>query len=299
MKRRIVQLIGFLATNSYFAGIPRMSFYQGTLKGVCVPVLNCYACPMAWGSCPIGTLQHFLIVRAFPFYVLGTIGAIGLFIGRWPCGWLCPFGWLQDIVNKVKVRNLKLPDWVRHTKFVVLIVVVGIIAWVTMEPWFCKICPAGTLGAGLPWLVFKSQGSGWAEGMDFTTWMFKLKIVVLLGFLVFMMYVKRPFCRFLCPLGALFGLTNKISLLQLNVNLDSCAIAYAKGSDFTNCATCNHCSRHCPMDLKVPEQIDSVDCIRCMNCTSYGSPEWSFRFKREHNFGAPRVEEEGTEPIVM
>jgi len=299
VKRRIVQFIGLLATNSYFAALPKMSFYQGTLKGVCVPVLNCYACPMAWGSCPVGTLQHFLIVRAFPFYLLGTLGAIGLFIGRWPCGWLCPFGWLQDIVNKVKLRNIKLPDWVRHMKFVVLVGLVGVVAWVTFEPWFCKICPAGTFGAGLPWLFFHSRGSVWSEGMDFTTGMFTFKVIFLAVCLLAMMVIKRPFCRFLCPLGALFGLTNKFSLLQLNVDLDSCAIAYAKGSDFTNCATCNHCSRHCPMDLKVPEQIGSVDCIRCMNCTSYGSPNWSFRFKREQNFGVPRIEKEGTEPVVM
>jgi len=297
VKRMIVQFIGLLATNSYFAAIPKMSFYQGTLKGVCVPVLNCYACPMAWGSCPVGTLQHFLIVKAFPFYVLGTLGAIGLFIGRWPCGWLCPFGWFQDIVYKLKLPKFTAPDWLRHAKFVILFVLVGGVAWWTMEPWFCKICPAGTLGAGLPWLFFKSQGSEWADGMDFTTTMFTLKIVILVGLVVLMGMMKRPFCRFICPLGALFGLTNKFSLLQMNVNLDSCAIAYAKGSDFTNCATCRHCSINCPMDLKVPEQIGSVDCIRCMNCTSYGSPEWSFRLRQEQNFGVPRISDEPTEPV--
>ncbi|MCD4689862.1 4Fe-4S binding protein [bacterium] len=288
MKRRIVQFVAFLLTNSYFAAIPKASFYQGTLKGVCVPVLNCYACPLAWGSCPIGTLQHFLIVRAFPFYLLGMLGVIGLFVGRWPCGWLCPFGWFQDIVYKLKLPKFTAPDWLRHLKYVILVVLVGVVAWFTFEPWFCKICPAGTLGAGLPWLWWQARGSDYAEGMNFLTWMFGLKIVILAGLILLMGMMKRPFCRFICPLGALLGLTNKISLLQMNVNLDSCAIAYAMGSDFQNCAKCKHCSVHCPMDLKVPEQIDSVDCIRCMNCTSYGSPEWSMRFKREHNYGTPR-----------
>ena len=90
MRRRIVQLIALLATNSYFPSIKAASFYQGNLKGVCVPVLNCYSCPGAWGSCPIGALQHFIIVRQFPFYVLGILGMLGVFVGRWPCGWVRP-----------------------------------------------------------------------------------------------------------------------------------------------------------------------------------------------------------------
>ncbi len=298
MKRRIVQLIGLIATNSYVAAIPQMSFYQGTLKGVCVPVLNCYACPMAWGSCPIGTLQHFIIIRAFPLYLLGALGLVGAFIGRWPCGWLCPFGWFQDIVAKIPVPKIKAPDWLRHLKFVILFGLVGLVAWWTFEPWFCKICPAGTLGAGLPWLGFQNLGSDWAEGMDFSTPMFAIKIAILVGLVALMAFMKRPFCRFVCPLGALLGLANKISLLQLHVNLDSCAVAYAKGSDFTNCATCRHCSINCPMDLKVPEQIGSVDCIRCMNCTSYGSPEWTFRLNKDHDYGTPRDPDAGVEPAV-
>ena len=143
MNRRIVQSIALFFTNSYFASIQSASFYQGALKGVCVPVLNCYACPLAWGSCPIGALQHFVIVRQFPFYVLGILGVIGVFVGRFPCGWLCPFGWLQEIVYKLKLPKFSAPNWLRHMKYVVLIVVCGLIAWWTYEPWFCKICPAG------------------------------------------------------------------------------------------------------------------------------------------------------------
>lgn len=289
MNRRIVQLVAFFSANSFFASIPRASFYQGSLKGVCVPILNCYACPLAWGSCPIGALQHFVIVRALPFYLLGVLGLIGVFVGRWPCGWLCPFGWFQEIVYKLKLPKFSAPDWLRHMKFVVLFGVVGLIAWWTWEPWFCKICPAGTLGAGLPWLLWKARGSEYAAGMDFTTWMFGLKVGLLGGLILLSGMMRRPFCRFICPLGAIFGLFNKVSLLQLNVDIDSCRVAVAKGADYDNCATCRHCSTHCPMDLKVPEQIDSVDCIRCMNCTHNGSPTWSMRFKRIHNWGSGRT----------
>ena len=275
MKRRIVQAISFFITNSYLASIPAASFYQGPLKGVCVPVLNCYSCPGAWGSCPIGALQHFIIVRQFPFYVLGILGVIGVFVGRWPCGWLCPFGWFQDIVYKLKLPKFSAPNWLRHMKYVVLIVLCGVVAWVTWEPYFCKMCPAGTLGAGLPWFAWQLRGSWFAEGMRFFTPVFGLKVAVLAALVLLMGMMKRPFCRFVCPLGALLGLSNKFILLQMEKHLDDCAIAFAMGSDFKNCASCNHCSRNCPMDLKVPEEIGSVDCIRCMNCTSFGSVYWT------------------------
>jgi ferredoxin-type protein NapH len=276
LRRRIVQFVALLTSNSFVASIPTASFYQGNLKGACVPILNCYACPLAWGSCPIGTLQHFIIVRALPFYLLGVLGLIGLFLGRWPCGWLCPFGWFQEILYKIRSPKLRPPDWLRHAKYVVLVGVVGFVAWFTYEPWFCKVCPAGTLEAGLPWLWWSARGSMFAEGMDFATVMFSLKIWILVAVVAFSILIQRPFCRFICPLGALFGIMNKVSLLQLDYDLDSCAIAYAKGSEFENCATCMHCSRNCPMGLKVPEQRGSVDCIRCMNCTSFGSVLWRF-----------------------
>ena len=276
MKRRIVQLFSLIVTNSYFTSIPTASFYQGTLKGACVPILNCYACPLAWGSCPIGTLQHFIIVRAFPFYLIGILGLIGLATGRWACGWLCPFGWFQEFIYKLKVPKFSAPDWLRHMKYVVLVLLVGVVTWVTFEPWFCKFCPAGTLEAGLPWLAWAARGSDYAEGMSFATQVFALKIVMLVALVALAAMMRRPFCRFVCPLGALLGLMNKISLLQLDFDLDTCAIAYAQGSDLENCAKCQHCSKNCPMGLKVPEQIGSVDCIRCMNCTSDGSVFWRF-----------------------
>jgi polyferredoxin len=276
MKRRIVQLFSLIVTNSYFTSIPTASFYQGTMKGVCVPILNCYACPLAWGSCPIGTLQHFIIVRALPFYLIGILGAIGLGVGRWACGWLCPFGWLQEFIYKLKVPKFSAPDWLRHMKYVILVLVVGVVTWVTFEPWFCKFCPAGTLEAGLPWLVWAARGSDYAEGMSFATQVFALKIVMLVVLVALAAMMRRPFCRFVCPLGAIFGLMNKFSLLQLDFDLDTCAIARAQGSDIANCAVCQHCSKDCPMGLKVPEQIGSVDCIRCMNCTTSGSVFWRF-----------------------
>jgi len=252
--RRIVQALFLLATNSYFAAIPAASFYQGAGKGLCIPALHCYACPLAWGSCPIGSLQHFVIIRQFPFYVLGLIGAIGLFIGRFPCGWFCPFGWFQEIVYKLRLPKFSAPNWLRHSKFVILGVVTIFVAWWTFEPWFCKVCPAGTLGAGLPWLGWAARGSEYAEGMQFLTWVFGLKVALLAGLVLLSGMMRRPFCRFVCPLGAMFGLTNKVSLMRLEVDTETCTL-------------CRACEKSCPMDLKPYEDVGSVDCIRCLACT--------------------------------
>jgi len=265
--RRIVQTIALLATNSYFAAIPAGSFYQGAAKGVCVPVLNCYACPLAWGSCPIGALQHFVIVRQFPFYVLGILGAIGVVLGRYPCGWFCPFGWFQEFVHKLPLPKFSAPNWLRHAKFVVLVVLVIAVAWWTFEPYFCKICPAGTLEGGLPWLIWKARGSEYSEGMEFATRVFGLKVVVLAGLVLLMGMMRRPFCRFVCPLGALFGLTNKVSMHRLTVDPDLC----------TNCGAC---AKNCPMDLEPQNDVGSVDCIRCLACTWCPAIRAGFIFSR-------------------
>jgi polyferredoxin len=253
-----VETAFLFVTNSYYAAIPAASFYQGPLKGVCVPALHCYACPLAWGSCPIGALQHFVIVRQFPLYVLGLIGLVGVFVGRFACGWFCPFGWFQEFVHKLRLPKFSAPNWVRHLKFVWLVALVIGVAWWTMEPWFCKLCPAGTLGAGLPWLAWAARGSDYAEGMDFLQWLFPFKVALLAGLVVLMGMMKRPFCRFVCPLGAMYGLTNKVSLMRLRV-------------DTKTCKECGACAKTCPMDLKPRTDVGSVDCIRCLACTGCDS----------------------------
>lgn len=272
--RRLVQAGFLFITNSYFAAIPAGSFYQGAGKGVCIPALHCYACPLAWGSCPIGTLQHFVIVRQFPFYLLGIIGAVGLLIGRFPCGWFCPFGWFQELCYKLKLPKFSAPDWLRHLKFVVLGVLVLGVAWWTFEPFFCKLCPAGTLEAGLPWLLWKARGSDYSEGMEFLTWVFGIKVIVLAALVLLAGMMKRPFCRFVCPLGAMFGMTNKVSALRMEV-------------DATTCTNCGACSKNCPMDLKPHEDIGSVDCIRCFACTWCDSIRVTSVFRRTPAGTAP------------
>ena len=101
--RTAVQLGWTALTNGYAAGFAKGTIYKGELKRVCVPGLNCYSCPGALGSCPIGSLQAVLGDRDhwFSFYAVGFLLFIGALLGRFVCGWLCPFGLVQDLLHKI------------------------------------------------------------------------------------------------------------------------------------------------------------------------------------------------------
>lgn len=257
MKRRIFQALGTVLPNSYFPVLWLGNIYQGWGKGVCTPGLNCYGCPMALVSCPIGQLQHFAVIRAFPLYLVGFFGAIGTAVGRMQCGWICPFGLLQDLLYRIRTVKVKFPSWMRYSKYAILIALVLIIPFLTGEHWFSKLCPQGALEAGIPFVIWNPQGGdlGLSSSIrDLVGWLFSVKIAILAVLLGLMVFIKRPFCRFLCPLGAIYALFNAFSFVRLEV-------------DHESCSGCGLCDDWCPVDLKIPEEVDSPECIRCLECT--------------------------------
>lgn len=127
--RRWIQLSSTVLTNSYIGSFYTRSVSTSALKGCCVPFLNCYACPTALFSCPIGAVQHFMTIHTLPYYVLALIGIVGLSVGRMACGWLCPFGFLQDMMHRIGSPKFKIPFMLRYVKYGVLILLVGIIPY--------------------------------------------------------------------------------------------------------------------------------------------------------------------------
>ena len=258
--QRTVQLISAVLLNGYALGFQKGEIFTGGTKGVCVPVLNCYSCPGALGACPIGALQTALggLKGHFPFYVLGLLTLFGVALGRVVCGLLCPFGLVQDLLHKIPLPKIKVPKRIdrpaRYLKYgVLLVLVIGLPAFAVTKsgvrmPYFCKyLCPAGTLEGGIP-LMIADPALRELAGV-----LFSWKVLVLAVILAASMVIHRPFCRYLCPLGAFYALFNRFSFFQMSVDRDSCV-------------GCGICERVCPMEVEAVKNINSPECIRCGKC---------------------------------
>ncbi|MBF0111453.1 MAG: 4Fe-4S binding protein [Desulfamplus sp.] len=253
--RQLMQLASTILSNGYVGVLGTKNISTGPLKGICVPFLNCYACPSAVFSCPIGTLQHFMTIRVIPYYMISFIALVGLTIGRMGCGWLCPFGFIQDLMYKIPSPKLKIPTYFKYFKYVVLVLLVIILPYLTAETVFSKICPAGSLTAGIPWVLWdpinpQTGERVLASGIGIT---FFVSLTILALFLIFFVLTKRPFCRVACPMGALLALFNRYSMVRLEVSKD--------------CDGCNICQDLCPVDINVSIDGNSGECIRCLECT--------------------------------
>ena len=260
--RKLVQAAAGILQNPRWRGIGQGDLiYTGPLKNICVPGMNCYSCPAAIGACPIGALQAAIgSRRKFPFYVLGYLTLLGILLGRFVCGWLCLFGLLQELLYKIPVPKLKVPrkldKGLRWLKYIILLVFVILLPaflkgnmGLTPVPYFCKyLCPVGTLEGGLPLAAL--DGAIRSQ----LGWLFQWKFWILAAMVVLSMVIHRPFCKYICPLGAFYGLFQKISFLRLKVDAD-------------RCVGCGKCTRQCKMNVDVVRNPNSAECIRCGECT--------------------------------
>ena len=253
-----IQAAATLLTNIHIPNLLKGKIYQGNVKTMCVPGLNCYSCPAATGACPIGAFQAVVGSSKFKFtyYITGFFILLGVLLGRFICGFLCPFGWFQDLLHKIpgkKLSTAKLKP-LRYLKYVILVVFVILLpAFVTNslgmgDPSFCKyICPQGVLEGAIP-LALANSGIRAALGHLFT---FKFTILAL--FIILSILFYRPFCKWICPLGAIYSLFNKVSFLKIQV-------------DHEKCVGCQKCSRVCKMDVNVVDTPNHPECIRCGEC---------------------------------
>ena len=251
IRRTLIQAIAAVAQNAYIPGFLNGVIFRGKTKVLCVPGLNCYSCPGALGACPMGSLQAALGQRRFPAYVLGTLVLFGVLLGRLVCSFLCPFGLLQDLLNRIPLPKLKVPKGLdrplRYLKYAVLILLV-LLAFLLGEPAFCKfLCPAGLLEAGLPLTGLNPQLAGMRGPL------FYVKLGVLLGIVLLSLAVFRPFCKYLCPLGAFYGLFNGVGFCRMKV-------------EEAKCVRCGRCAAACPMAVDVVHHPNSPECIRCGKC---------------------------------
>ena len=259
-KRHGVQVLWAFFTNSYLLGLVQGKIYRGRLKNLCVPGLNCYSCPGAVGACPIGAMQAVIgnWNFKFAFYAAGFLMFVGALMGRFVCGFLCPFGLIQDLLHKIpfpkKLRTFQGDKLLRKLKYVILVIFVVLLPMFVVDilgqgaPYFCKlICPVGTLEGGLP-LVLLNKSMHSALG-----WLYAWKNAALLVTIFLSVLIYRPFCKYICPLGAVYSIFNPISVFRYRVDKETCV-------------DCAACAKVCKMQVNPVDNANHPECIRCGAC---------------------------------
>lgn len=175
--------------------------------------------------------------------LIGVLLAGGAF-----CGWVCPFGAVQDLLSwlraKLHIKEVRVPDKLdrvlRYGRFVVLAFV--LIQTITLvKLWFADWDPYRTL-FGLGWLFEFNPAEAWGA------------YLVVIVILVASLFIERAWCRYLCPLGGAMSLLGNLSFLRIRRNGESC-----KG--------CNICEKPCPVKLPVATaNTISSNCIGCLAC---------------------------------
>lgn len=265
-KRRLIQLYSALLYNANLKGFVKGQIYTGNSKAVCVPGFNCYSCPGAVGACPLGSLQASLgsANKQAGFYILGIFLLYGLIAGRTICGWICPLGLIQELLHKIpvpKIRKSRVTRALSYLKYVLLVIFVVIVSLYyglkhsMAVPGFCKyICPAGTF-EGAMGLLSNPKNSGYFGMLGI---IFTRKFIIMLAIGLACVFCYRAFCRFLCPLGALYGMFNQLALIGVKV-------------DITRCNGCGSCVRNCKMDVKKTGDHECIHCGYCMEKCPQGA----------------------------
>lgn len=279
-----IQAAATLLTNIHLPNFIKGGIYQGKGKAVCVPGLNCYSCPGAAGACPIGSFQAVVGSSKFRFsyYITGFLILLGVLLGRFICGFLCPFGWLQELLHKIpgkKLSTKKLKP-LTYLKYAILLLAVVLLPAIVVndlgmgDPFFCKyICPQGVLEGAIP-LAAVNEGIRSALGP-----LFNRKLIILIVVVVLSILFYRPFCKWICPLGAFYALMNKVSLLGIKV-------------DEHKCVSCGKCARVCKMDVDVTKTPNHTECIRCGKCIT-ACPTDAIKFN--YGFEMPKKITDGIE----
>lgn len=241
------------------------------MHSMCSPVFHCYACPLATFACPIGVIGQFSALHIFPFMAVGLLLVVAGTFGSIICGWMCPFGLLQDLAAKIPTPRLKIPRWMGYGRYVVLIGAVILVPYFFGEGhglFICKICPAGGLEKAVPDIVTAA-----AKGEQIV-WPNAIKISIIGVFLVAIFISIRPWCRVLCPLGVIFGFFNRFSIFSMNLKDHACT-------------RCGRCRTLCEYGVEPDKGVNTDHCLRCLECTKCGPGALQSGYIFENNTKSP------------
>lgn len=270
-RRLIIQIIFFFLQNPLLGNFFSGKIYQGRLKMVCTPGLNCHSCPAAVTSCPLGAMQFFLATKqSVSLWVMGFVVVVGAFFGRLVCGYVCPMGLLQDLLYRIKTPKRKMVlRWARYLKYLVLLLFVILLPLFFThelsgvgETWFCKyICPSGIVFGAVPLFISHE----FLRGMAGVLLVFNvfLTLVLLLSSVV----VYRFFCRVFCPLGAIYSFFARFSFIRMTHDAEKC-----------NSSSCNRCHEACLLAIEPRKTPNDPECVRCASCID-SCPNAALRYK--------------------
>jgi len=290
--RRIVQFLSFI----FFSA---MVFNLGSLP-LLLPVL------WTWGIEPntVGdaftALQFMLYNVVFPWLAIASFLIIGILLGKSFCGWVCPFGFVQDLIGFVKRKKMEISPRTHDSMIYVKYAVLGITLFVSVtfsvskligsnhgyenalgifaKAPFTTLSPAETLFATLPKMILDFRNTVLEvpffevlSGIANVPLLFWFQLAVMISVLVFSAYVPRGWCKYFCPHAAIMAIMNKFSFLGLHRDLVKCV----KGE-------CRLCVEACPMNVRILdlpwEKFSDPECIYCMKCVD-ACPDKAIKLK--------------------
>jgi len=278
--RNFVELAGFLVLN-ILAFKYVYPFITMDAVGLPVPILLSLKSTYSLVGGALDFIQVMSSMPIFPFTPFATILVIGSVIGRLLCGWLCPIGFIQDLILRMKGyqsnvssrRHLTLKKLKFIFLFVVLFFSTTLAASLYLNPEsnykaalgpfakgvFFPIQPETTLFSTIPWMIQSGAESGL---FDFGTlaspgYFMLLGLVLLVIFFAGAYLTPWFWCRYLCPTGALMGIFMRFSFLGLK-------------RDPSRCTKCGECVAACPMQIRILElpweKFNDMECTLCLEC---------------------------------
>lgn len=289
MFRRFIQIGFFVAINAYILEaafhMPNVQAFFISIRNMLpsLPILSPLEAPFAAIAGSFDTMQREFTTGLFPFFTLGAMIIILIFVGRAPCGWICPIGTIQDFVTLPKRKKVRpapgTEKELRKVKMYIFAIVVGLAVWIG----FARLTgTADALEAALAgfaddafaplnpaYILFKVLALDvlWPENLAtlwyISTWGFALVQIAFVAIIfIISFWVPRWFCRWLCPAGWLYSVFSREALIGIGRNPARCTPE-----------TCNVCEVVCPMNIRIRrfpyQHMHSPDCIMCLDCKSH------------------------------
>jgi len=270
--RKIVQFLSFVLVSAAVFGLGPWS--------IVLPIVHSLGSPQKTVGDAFTVLQRMLYEQVFPWLPIASFVLIAVVLGRALCGWVCPFGFIQDLMAYVKKKHMEVSLRTHQTMVNVKYFILGATLFISASlaaslamgvgesyeraigifapaP-FNALSPSDTLFAILPRIILKVWLGAAVESLLMSPLLW-VRLVIMGAFVVLAVYVPRSWCRYACPHGALLAVLNRFSFLGLKREPVKCT----KDG-------CRRCVEVCPMKIRILElpweKFSDPECIYCLKC---------------------------------